>query len=134
MTHIDGIGGVFLYSNHPKQLAEWYKNVLDINLKPLEGNIYYIELYSRSLTNPDKKLNTVFAVMPDEEKICSTRNQAMVNFRVDDLEKLVLDIKQKRVQVDPIHEGEDAEGIGKFTHLMDLEGNKIELWQPANGI
>ena len=134
MAHINGIGGIFIYSTNPKVLAEWYKEILEIPLKDLGGNVYYIELYYRSHTNSDKKLHTVFAIMPANEELGSTRKQAMINYRVDDLETFVSHLHAKGIKFDPIHEGEDAEGIGKFTHLQDLEGNRIELWQPSTGI
>lgn len=134
MAKIDGIGGVFIFSNYPKDLAEWYINKLGLTLKLLEGNIYYVELYFRSLDDPNKKLHIVFAIMPISEHQDINHNQAMINYRVDDLVKFVEELKIKGISVDPIHEGEDAEGIGKFTHLYDPEGNKIELWQPSTGI
>ena len=67
MAHIDGIGGVFIYSNNPKRLAEWYIKILGLTLEPLEDDVYYIELYYRSLVNSEKKLHTVFAIMPEKE-------------------------------------------------------------------
>jgi len=134
MAKIDGIGGVFIYSNNTKKLADWYINVLGLSLQPLEDDSYYIELYYRSLINSEKKLHTVFAIMPEKEKIDDRRNQMMINYRVDNLVEFVDNLKSKQVIVDPIHEGQDAEGIGKFTHLLDPEGNKIELWQPSTGV
>lgn len=134
MAKIDGLGGVFIYSNNTKKLAEWYINVLGLSLQQLEDDSFYIELYYRSLMNSEKKLHTVFAIMPEKEKIDDRRNQMMINFRVDNLEEFVEYLKSNQVAVDPIHKGQDAEGIGKFTHLVDPEGNKIELWQPSTGI
>ncbi len=48
----------------------------------------------------------------------------MINYRVDDLESFVQKLVRRKVKVDPIHLGPDAEGIGKFTHLKDPEGNR----------
>ena len=134
MTKIDGIGGVFIFSNNPKKLANWYKDILGLSLEPLEEGIYYIELYYRSITNSDKKLHTVFAIMPERENLGEKRNQAMINYRVDNLEEFVKTLKNNNIMVDPIHEGPDADGIGKFTHLYDPDGNRIELWEPSTGI
>ena len=120
MAKIDGIGGVFIYSNNPKILADWYINVLGLSLQELEDGSYYEELYYYSIKN--------------KEKLDSKHNQAMINYRVDNLEEYVHYLNNKNVPVDPIHEGTDAEGIGKFTHLFDPEGNKIELWQPSTGV
>lgn len=134
MAKIDGIGGVFIFSNNPKKLASWYKEILGLSLQPLEDDVYYIELYYRSLKNSDKKLHTVFAIMPVKEKLDEKRNQAMINYRVDNLEEFVKELKNNNIKVDSIQVGPDAEGNGKFTHLYDPDGNKIELWEPSTGI
>ncbi len=122
MAKIDGNGGIFLSSNNTKKLAGWYNEVLGLPLQALEDDVYYIELYYRSLTNSNKKLHTVFAIMPEKEPLNEKRNQAMINYRVDNLEEFVKKLDEKNIKVDPIHTGPDAEGIGKFTHLIDPEG------------
>jgi predicted enzyme related to lactoylglutathione lyase len=48
---------------------------------------------------------------------------------VDDLEVLVKVLKSEGVH--PIGEIEDTE-FGLFAWVMDPEGNKVELWEPAN--
>jgi predicted enzyme related to lactoylglutathione lyase len=51
----------------------------------------------------------------------------MINYRVEDLEKLVEILKQEGIIFfDEIEKFE----YGKFIHLLDIEGNKIELWEP----
>lgn len=67
--------------------------------------------------------------MPASGELSSPRNQAMINYRVDDLEGLVRDLAAAGVVCDPIHRAADAEGQVKFTHLHDPEGNRIELWE-----
>ena len=98
--------------------------MLGIPLKYLGEDVYYVELYYRSLSNPRKKLHTVFAIMPAKGKLNSERNQSMINYRVDDLESFVQKLVRRKVKVDPINTGPDAEGIGKFTHLKEPEGNR----------
>ena len=134
MAKIRGLGGVFIFSSNPRKLASWYRRILGIPLKYLGEKVYYIEVYYRSLSRPGKKLHTVLAIMPAQGKLDSKRNQSMINYRVDDLESFVRGLEKRRVKVDPISEGPDAEGFGKFTHLKDPEGNQIELWQPSTGI
>jgi predicted enzyme related to lactoylglutathione lyase len=51
----------------------------------------------------------------------------MINYRVEDLEGLVEALKNEGVTV--VDEIEQFE-YGKFVHIMDIEGNKIELWEP----
>ena len=51
----------------------------------------------------------------------------MINYRVENIENLVQQLKSEGVQVvDSIQTVE----YGKFIHIMDIEGNKIELWEP----
>jgi catechol 2,3-dioxygenase-like lactoylglutathione lyase family enzyme len=131
---VDGIGGVFLFSQRPARLAGWYRRVLGLRLRYLGDGVYYIELYYRSLHRRGKKLHTVFAIMRADAPIARRRNQAMVNYRVDDLEAFIARLRRQRIRVDPIHPGPDAEGIGKFTHLRDPEGNRLEVWEPSTGV
>ena len=131
---VEGIGGAFLFSARPRRLAGWYRAVLGIPLKSLGAGVYYIELYHRSLAHPRKRLHSVFAIMPTSGHLAARRNQAMINLRVDDLERLVRRIREFGVEVDPIHTGPDAEGEGKFTHVLDLDGNRLELWEPSTGV
>jgi predicted enzyme related to lactoylglutathione lyase len=133
-AHIDGIGGVFLYSQNASKLARWYREVMGIPLRPLGGGIYYREFTSRSLARPRRKVHSVFAIFPATRRLGRRRDQAMINYRVDDLEAYVRRLRRRRVAVDPIAAGPDGEGTGKFTHLTDPEGNRIELWEPSSGV
>ncbi len=55
----------------------------------------------------------------------------MINYRVQNIEGLVKKLKGNGVQVlDEI----EAYDYGKFVHIMDLEGNKIELWEPIDSV
>ena len=51
----------------------------------------------------------------------------MINYRVEDLEKLVELLREEGVTILDEIESYD---YGKFVHILDIEGNKIELWQP----
>jgi predicted enzyme related to lactoylglutathione lyase len=53
----------------------------------------------------------------------------MVNFRVRDLSGLLRQLRGRGVEV--VRE-EAAEGIGEFAWILDPEGNRVELWQPAD--
>jgi predicted enzyme related to lactoylglutathione lyase len=51
----------------------------------------------------------------------------MINYRVADLVSLVEQLKNDGVTIcDTI----EVVSYGKFVHIMDIEGNKIELWEP----
>jgi predicted enzyme related to lactoylglutathione lyase len=132
VAHIEGIGGVFLFSTRPRRLAMWYGHVMGLPLKHLGGGVYYREVRERSVRGSKPKHPTVFAILPAEGRVSRRHNQAMVNYRVDDLERFAGQLRRHRVRVDPIEEGPDADGLGKFTHCRDPDGNRIELWQPSS--
>ena len=133
-ARVDGIGGVFIFSNRTRFLARWYQRVMGLSLTEMEGDVFYQPLRYRSLARPRKRLTTVFAIMPADRKIGRHRNQAMVNYRVNDLERFVARLKRHGVKVDSIEVGPDGEGEGKFTHLRDPDGNRLELWEPSTGV
>jgi predicted enzyme related to lactoylglutathione lyase len=52
----------------------------------------------------------------------------MINYHVENIEALVEELKKEGVTIlDDIATYE----YGKFVHIMDPEGNKIELFEPA---
>ena len=59
--------------------------------------------------------------------IFSSQKDFMINYRVEDIEALVEVLKSEGVTI--LNEIETYD-YGKFVHILDLDGNKIELWQP----
>jgi predicted enzyme related to lactoylglutathione lyase len=53
----------------------------------------------------------------------------MINYRVENLEALVEELRKENVTIVDKIENSD---YGKFVHILDLEGNKIELWEPKD--
>ncbi len=133
MAKLIGIGGVFLFANDPELLGNWYNKYFDFSLSPLtedDGSItYYQELYYRDFQDPGKKLHIVYAIMSAKHELVAPKNQFMVNYQVDDLDEFVKRFHEAGIPIDTIRIMADAEGKGKFTHLYDPEGNRIELWQ-----
>ena len=133
MPKIIGIGGVFLFARDTGLLADWYTRHLGFSLERMveddQSVTYYQELYYRNLDDPEMKLHTVFAIMPAREELSATRDQAMINYRVDDLGAFVERLHEAGVETGPVHIAMDGEGRGKFTRLSDPEGNRIELWE-----
>jgi glyoxylase I family protein len=133
MTRIMGIGGVFIYAQSPELLAAWYEHNLGFSFERMtEGDTsptFYQVLTYRDLDEPDIKMQTVFSIMPSQHELGPLRNQAMINYRVDDMDLFVQQLTGAGIAVDPVETWADGEGMGKFTHLFDPEGNRIELWQ-----
>jgi glyoxylase I family protein len=117
---VTGIGGVFFRARDPAALAGWYETHLGIAPVP---------------TGPDTPPwiaeggATVFAPFPtDTDYFGRPEQQFMINFRVDDLDALCARLASSGIGI--IDMG-TMEGIGRFVHIHDPEGNRIELWQPA---
>lgn len=128
MAQVSGIGGVFIYSNDPKSLAEWYANHFGIEFEAdkKEENFWML-FHSRDDNEPSKRTNTVFAIMPAKTPLGPGRGEYMINYKVDDLQGFIEQLKTKGVNAEPV---EDDGQIGKFTWITDPEGNRIELCQP----
>ena len=128
---VNGIGGVFIFANDPRSLAEWYSRHLGIEFTRDEtSDSYYMLFYYRDDVVPSKRLDTTFAILPARGQLGSDRGEFMINFRVNDLEALATQLAAAGTVVEEIQILRDEEGFGKFTHLVDLEGNHIELYQP----
>jgi predicted enzyme related to lactoylglutathione lyase len=119
---VRGIGGVFFKSKNPKALQKWY--VENLGLKPDEGG--YIYFMWSDLDGPGY---TLWGPFPEDTKYFEpSTKHSMINFVVSDIKEFVAELKKKGVDVvDKIEETEQ----GKFTWLMDPEGNRVELWEPS---
>ena len=128
---VNGIGGVFIFANDPRSLAEWYSHHLGIDFTRDEASDnYYMLFYYRDDVVPSKRLDTTFAILPASSSLGLDRGEFMINFRVNDLESLASQLAAAGIAVEEVKILRDEEGLGKFTHLVDLEGNHIELYQP----
>lgn len=123
MARATGIGGVFLKAHDPKELALWYAKHLGITLSDPRGAMF---LWSDEV--PATTGMTIWSLFPGDTKYFGTgRQTAMVNFRVDDLDALLLQLEAAGVWVDSKRENYE---YGKFGWIMDPEGNRVELWEP----
>lgn len=123
MAKVTGIGGVLFKCKDPKQASEWYKTHLGMDVGPYGANFEW-----RELDDPSKKGCTAWNTFPESSDYFepSTRD-FMINYRVDDLETLVAQLKSDGVTIlDEIA----AYDYGKFAHILDGEGNKVQLWEP----
>lgn len=118
--HVTGIGGVFVLSTHPKALAAWYRDVLGFAVQPWNGAIF--RYGSR---RPPLAVWTVFPAGADE--FAHSHRDFMINLTVDNLDALAARLKAKNVRI--IKRSADA--FGKYASILDLDGTKVELWQPV---
>jgi predicted enzyme related to lactoylglutathione lyase len=118
MAKAVGIGGIFLKARDPKALAQWYATHFAI---PDQGG------GSLGFDGPESTGMTVFAHFPlDTKYFGEGPQQAMVNFRVDDLDAFLAQLAEAGVRIDPKR---DDAPYGKFAWIWDPEGNRVELWQ-----
>lgn len=128
MARATGIGGVFMKSPDPKKLMSWYAKHL--GLEPSDkfaGSI----LKWREYDDPKAVASSVFSIFDqDTDYFKPSSAPFMVNFRVDDLDGLLGELRAAGCEVED--KVETMEGIGRFGWVIDPEGRKIELWEPAN--
>ncbi|MDB5182510.1 MAG: putative enzyme related to lactoylglutathione lyase [Candidatus Saccharibacteria bacterium] len=117
---VTGIGGVFFRAKDPDALAEWYKKHL--------GVFAMDESYEPWKQAAGPAVFLPFAA--DTDYFGSATQQFMINFRVDDLDGMIKQLKQGGVKI--VKEIEEQEGVGRFAHIEDPEGNRIELWEPTD--
>jgi predicted enzyme related to lactoylglutathione lyase len=124
MAKVTGVGGVFFKcTGDSAAVAEWYRKHLGMPLEAFGGAI---------LRWPDDKAEdqglTVWHVAAQESKWFSPSNSSfMINYRVDNLDELVRQLRAGGVEV---IQGPESHENGKFAWIMDPDGNKVELWEP----
>lgn len=123
MKKVTGIGGIFFKCKDPNKMNEWYKTHLGFDTTK-----YGTTFEWRQEEDPSKKGATQWSPFAETTKYFDpSTKDFMINYRVDNLEALVAQLKEEGVTV--VDNIEDSE-YGKFVHIVDLEGNKIELWEP----
>jgi catechol 2,3-dioxygenase-like lactoylglutathione lyase family enzyme len=118
-----GIGGIFFKSANHDQMREWYSKHLGLADKG-QG----VMLPWRERDDPKKEHATVWTIFPSSTEYFSPGQPFMINYIVDDMDALLDRLKQEGVKIDPKRMDES---YGRFAWIYDLDGNKIELWQPT---
>jgi predicted enzyme related to lactoylglutathione lyase len=120
-----GIGGIFFKCNDPEKMKDWYNNNLG-----LVTNEYGSTFEFRHADEPEKKGYLAWSPFKANTKYFEpSTKEFMINYRVENIEDLVEELKKNGVTVlDEI----EAFEYGKFVHILDPENNKIELWEPVD--
>jgi len=120
---VTGIGGIFFKCKDPKKVREWYKIHLG-----LQTNAYGAVFEWRQATDSTKKGFSQWSPFSEKTKYFEpSTKDFMINYRVANMDLLVAKLKKDGVTITDSVETAD---YGKFVHIMDIEGNKIELWEP----
>ena len=134
MKRVTGIGGLFFKAKDPKALQDWYGEHLGIGPLPHGpwGADDEASLFEwRDKDDPARLAYSVFAAFPHDTDYFGPGNAGfMFNFRVDDLDGLLAELRKAGVEVlDKV----ETYPFGRFGWIVDPEGNRIELWEPAEG-
>ena len=125
MKRVTGVGGIFFKSKDPQKLKEWYNEHLGFEIDQWGTNFEWRQgddpsKYGFTQWSPFKESTSYFK--PSEKEF-------MINYRVENLEWLVEQLKKEGVTIlDEI----ETYDYGKFVHILDNEGNKVELWEPVD--
>lgn len=124
MKKVTGIGGIFFKCKDPKAVREWYQKHLGLNTNDYGATFEWYEG-----ADSTKKAETQWSPFDEKTKYFEPSNREfMINYRVENLVELVEELKKEGVTIVDKIESYD---YGKFVHIIDLEGNKVELWEPA---
>jgi predicted enzyme related to lactoylglutathione lyase len=124
---VTGIGGIFFFSENPNETKEWYAQNLG-----LEVNEWGSSFEFRNANQPEEINYLQWSPFQHgSEYFSPSKKEFMINYRVQNIEALVKNLKENGVTV--VDEIESFD-YGKFVHIMDNEGNKIELWEPIDSV
>jgi predicted enzyme related to lactoylglutathione lyase len=127
MNRVTGIGGIVFKAKDPKALQAWYKRHLGIDVQAWGGTAFD---WAAADGTPSGGSTAWSIVASDDESFAPSTAAFMVNYRVADLGALLQALKDEGCDVseEPV-----ASDYGEFGWVIDLEGNKVELWEPPAG-
>lgn len=120
---VTGIGGFFFKAKDPDALKAWYKQHLGIPVDQYGWTFWWKDADGNDCStqwSPFKEDTTYYE---------PSTKPFMQNFRVENLDRLLVQLQNEGVTL--VGEPESFE-YGKFAWILDLEGNKIELWEPVD--
>ncbi len=122
---VTGIGGIFFFSDDTKATKDWYAKNLGFDINEWGS----VSFDYRDVNKPETVIPLQWSPFKKgSEYFAPSTKEFMINYRVQNMEGLVDKLKENGVTIlDDIA----SYDYGKFVHIMDAEGNKIELWEPA---
>lgn len=124
---VTGIGGIFFFSDDPEKTKTWYAENLG-----LEVNQWGSSFEFRNAKRPEEINYLQWSPSKQgDSHFKPSKKEFMINYRVQNIEALVTNLKENEVTIlDEI----ETYDYGKFVHIMDAEGNKLELWEPIDAV
>ncbi|BAO54463.1 VOC family protein [Nonlabens marinus] len=125
MKKVTGIGGIFFKCADVQVTKDWYEKNLGI-----EGDQYGHTFWQRDAENPEQKTSQQWSPFPkDTDYFQPSDQEFMINYRVENLDQLLVELQSNGVTL--VGEPQDFD-YGKFAWALDVDGRKIELWEPKN--
>ena len=119
-----GVGGIFFKSDNPEEIKKWYQENLGLPIDEW-GTMFK----TRDIDNPNQVNYLQWSPFDNKtDYFDPSKKEFMINYRVQNIEEFIKVLKGKGITV--LDEITEYDGIGKFVHILDPEGNKIELWEP----
>jgi predicted enzyme related to lactoylglutathione lyase len=120
---VTGIGGIFFKCKEPKKVKQWYKDHLGLN-----AGDYGVTFQFYQGADSTKKGYLQWGTFSEKTKYFNpSTKDFMINYRVENLDALIAEFKRDSITITDTVE---SASYGKFIHIMDIEGNKVELWEP----
>lgn len=124
---VTGIGGIFFFSDDPKKIKQWYNQNLGLEIVDY-GSIFEF----RNANKPEEVNYLIWGPFKKSSSYFSPSNKEfMINYRVQNIEGLVERLRANGVTILDSIETYD---YGKFVHILDPEGTKVELWEPIDSV
>lgn len=122
---VTGIGGIFFFSDHPEQTRDWYAKNLGFDV-----NEWGATFSSRNNERPEEVNHLQWSpFQTGSDYFQPSKKEFMINYRVENIEAMIEQLKGNGVTIlDDIATYE----YGKFVHILDADGNKIELWEAVD--
>lgn len=124
---VTGFGGIFFKTENPESTKDWYTK--NLRLVPNEyGSLFEF----REGANPEQKAYAQWGPFKADTKYFEpSTKEFMINFRVANIEPLVEELRSNGIEI--AMEIETYE-YGKFAHIIDPNGIKLELWEPIDEV
>jgi predicted enzyme related to lactoylglutathione lyase len=124
---VTGIGGIFFGSKNPKEAKEWYGQNLGLAIGPYGSPFEF-----RNANRPNEINYLIWAPFnPASGFFKPSEKELIINYRVQNMDGLLEKLRANKVKIIDSVQKVD---YGKFVHIMDAEGNKIELWEPVDSV
>jgi len=124
---VTGIGGIFFFTEDTEETKKWYADNLGLTTSPYGASFEF-----RNANRPEEINYLQWSPFKNgHEYFEPSKKSFMINYRVQNIEGLVEKLRSNGVTIlDTL----ETYSYGKFIHIMDHEGNKIELWEPVDSV